>query len=113
TAAEEGFISTNLDLIYDMPKETTESFPRTLQQVSSLKPDRIALYAYAHLPQRFTPQRRINAADLPKAEDKIGMLSTAIEAFGKAGYDYIGMDRSEERRVGKEWRARRWTSDET
>ena len=91
-ARDEGFMSINMDLIYGLPKQTTESFQRTLQQVSSLKPDRIALYAYAHLPQRFKPQRRINAADLPKAEDKIGMLSTAIEAFGQAGYDYIGMD---------------------
>lgn len=85
-------MSINMDLIYGLPKQTPESFQRTLQQVSSLKPDRIALYAYAHLPQRFKPQRRIHASDLPKAEDKIGMLSSAIEAFGLAGYDYIGMD---------------------
>src|SRR3990167_4124954 len=91
-ARDEGFMSINMDLIYGLPKQTPESFQRTLQQVSSLKPDRIALYAYAHLPQRFKPQRRIHAPDLPKAEDKIGMLSTAIEAFGLAGYDYIGMD---------------------
>ena len=89
---EHGMRSVNIDLIYGLPKQTPESFQRTLQQVSSLKPDRIALYAYAHLPQRFKPQRRIHAADLPRAEDKIGMLSTAIEAFGQAGYDYIGMD---------------------
>ncbi len=91
-ARDEGFMSINMDLIYGLPKQTPESFQRTLQQVSSLKPDRIALYAYAHLPQRFKPQRRIHASDLPKAEDKIGMLSSAIEAFGLAGYDYIGMD---------------------
>jgi oxygen-independent coproporphyrinogen III oxidase len=91
-ARNEGFMSINMDLIYGLPKQTAESFQRTLQQVSSLKPDRIALYAYAHLPQRFKPQRRIHAADLPKAEDKIGMLSTAIEVFGQVGYDYIGMD---------------------
>ncbi len=91
-ARDEGFMSINMDLIYGLPKQTPESFQRTLQQVSSLKPERIALYAYAHLPQRFKPQRRIHASDLPKAEDKIGMLSSAIEAFGLAGYDYIGMD---------------------
>lgn len=91
-ARAEGFASINMDLIYGLPKQSTESFQRTLQQVISLRPDRIALYAYAHLPQRFKPQRRIHTVDLPKAEDKIGMLSAAIEVFGEAGYDYIGMD---------------------
>ena len=81
-----------MDLIYGLPKQSLESFQRTLSQVVSLRPDRIALYAYAHLPQRFKPQRRIDASALPKAEDKIGMLSMAINTFGADGYDYIGMD---------------------
>lgn len=91
-ARVEGFESLNMDLIYGLPKQTPESFARTLAQVAELRPDRIALYAYAHLPQRFKPQRRIEAADLPKAEEKVGMLAAAIDAFGRAGYDYIGMD---------------------
>lgn len=91
-ARAEGFESLNMDLIYGLPKQTPESFARTLAQVAELRPDRIALYAYAHLPQRFKPQRRIEPADLPKAEDKVGMLAAAIDAFGQAGYDYIGMD---------------------
>ncbi|MGC4062028.1 MAG: oxygen-independent coproporphyrinogen III oxidase [Aquabacterium sp.] len=91
-ARSEGFESINMDLIYGLPKQTLEGFQRTLAQVVSLKPDRVALYAYAHLPQRFKPQRRIDARTLPKAGDKIGMLSTAIDVFGAGGYDYIGMD---------------------
>ncbi|MFT3857135.1 MAG: oxygen-independent coproporphyrinogen III oxidase [Aquabacterium sp.] len=91
-ARAEGFESINMDLIYGLPKQSTASFQRTLSQVLSLRPDRIALYAYAHLPQRFKPQRRIDAAALPKAEDKIGMLAMAIETLGAGGYDYIGMD---------------------
>ena len=91
-AREEGFESLNMDLIYGLPKQTPESFARTLAQVAALRPDRIALYAYAHLPQRFKPQRRIEVADLPKAEEKVGMLASAIDVFGHAGYDYIGMD---------------------
>jgi oxygen-independent coproporphyrinogen-3 oxidase len=91
-ARAEGFESINMDLIYGLPKQSLVSFERTLAQVVSLKPDRIALYAYAHLPQRFKPQRRIDASALPKAEDKIGMLSMAITTFGSSGYDYIGMD---------------------
>ncbi|NML45245.1 oxygen-independent coproporphyrinogen III oxidase [Ramlibacter sp. G-1-2-2] len=87
-----GFDSINVDLIYGLPRQTPESFARTLQQVATLKPDRIALYAYAHLPERFKPQRRIVPAELPGASGKISMLSQALAAFLSAGYVYIGMD---------------------
>jgi oxygen-independent coproporphyrinogen-3 oxidase len=91
-ARAEGFQSINMDLIYGLPKQTPSSFATTLAQVNALQPDRIALYAYAHLPHRFKPQRRIDAAALPQPGDKLGMLSMAINAFGESGYDYIGMD---------------------
>jgi len=87
-----GFDSVNVDLIYGLPKQTPTSFANTLQQVATLKPERIALYAYAHLPQRFKPQRKIDSEDLPVAADKIEMLSIAISTFLNAGYVYIGMD---------------------
>jgi oxygen-independent coproporphyrinogen-3 oxidase len=87
-----GFASINVDLIYGLPRQTPESFARTLAQVNALRPDRIALYAYAHLPERFKPQRRIISAELPMGGDKIHMLSSAIEAFMGAGYGYVGMD---------------------
>ncbi|HSN33524.1 MAG TPA: oxygen-independent coproporphyrinogen III oxidase [Ideonella sp.] len=87
-----GYESINVDLIYGLPKQTRESFARTVSQVVALRPDRIALYAYAHLPQRFKPQRRIHAEDLPRTEDKIGMLSQAIAGFVAHDYVYIGMD---------------------
>jgi oxygen-independent coproporphyrinogen-3 oxidase len=86
------FRSTNVDLIYGLPRQTPASFARTIDQVCELRPDRIALYAYAHLPQRFKAQRRIDTALLPPAPDKIAMLAQAIEGFGAAGYAYIGMD---------------------
>jgi oxygen-independent coproporphyrinogen-3 oxidase len=86
------FRSTNVDLIYGRPRQTPASFARTVDQVCELRPDRIALYAYAHLPQRFKAQRRIDIAMLPPAPDKIAMLAQAIEGFGAAGYVYIGMD---------------------
>ncbi|WP_027015929.1 oxygen-independent coproporphyrinogen III oxidase [Comamonas composti] len=92
TARQLGFASINVDLIYGLPKQTPESFERTLAKVNELKPDRIALYAYAHLPQRFKPQRRIADADLPSGEAKLSMLSRSIEAFMQAGYVYVGMD---------------------
>ncbi len=87
-----GFESINADLIYGLPRQTAESSERTLAQVAELRPDRIALYAYAHLPERFKPQRRIISADMPMASDKVAMLSRALESFSDAGYVYVGMD---------------------
>lgn len=87
-----GFESINADLIYGLPKQTPESFARTISQVSELRPDRIALYAYAHLPERFKPQRRIDRADLPPPDHRIRMLGDAIGGFIANGYVYIGMD---------------------
>lgn len=89
---ELGFSSINVDLIYGLPRQTPESFERTLAQVNALRPDRIALYAYAHLPERFKPQRRIEAADLPQGQAKLAMLARSIDAFMGAGYVYVGMD---------------------
>ena len=86
------FESINADLIHGLPKQTPESLARTVAQMAELRPDRIALYAYAHLPQRFKPQRRIVAAELPSAADRVHMLSKAIAGFLAQGYVYIGMD---------------------
>ncbi len=87
-----GFASINIDLIYGLPLQTLASFERTLDQVCELRPDRIALYAYAHLPERFKPQRRINGADLPPPATKVALLARSIEVLTAAGYVYIGMD---------------------
>jgi len=87
-----GFESVNVDLIYGLPLQTPESFDRTLAQVNELRPDRIALYAYAHLPERFKPQRRIHAAELPLPGAKVAMLARSMDAFMDAGYVYVGMD---------------------
>ena len=87
-----GFDSINVDLIYGLPRQTPASFARTLTQVQQLRPDRIALYAYAHLPERFKPQRRIVPAELPVGAAKVAMLSQSLSAFLDAGYVYVGMD---------------------
>ena len=91
-ARQLGFESINVDLIYGLPRQTPESFDRTLAQVAELRPDRIALYAYAHLPERFKPQRRIVSADLPGASAKVSMLARSLDSFSQAGYVYVGMD---------------------
>lgn len=91
-ARARGFESINVDLIYGLPQQTPESFDRTLAQVNELRPDRIALYAYAHLPERFKPQRRIVTVELPSGGAKISMLARSLAAFMGAGYIYVGMD---------------------
>ena len=75
------FESINADLIYGLPKQTPESFQRTIAQVAELRPTRLALYAYAHLPQRFKPQRRIDSMALPSAEQRIGMLRGSLRGL--------------------------------
>ncbi|MBU6437086.1 MAG: oxygen-independent coproporphyrinogen III oxidase, partial [Betaproteobacteria bacterium] len=87
-----GFESINTDFIYGLPMQTPQSFARTLEKIAVLRPDRIALYAYAHLPERFKPQRRIDVQALPSAGDKINMLRAAHQALEQQGYVYIGMD---------------------
>ena len=91
-ARERKFESINIDLIYGLPRQSPDSFDRTLARVVELRPDRIALYAYAHLPERFKPQRRIDSVDLPGAPAKVAMLSRSMAAFMAAGYVYVGMD---------------------
>ena len=87
-----GFKSINFDLIYGLPKQTANSFRTTLEQVIELAPDRIALYGYAHLPDRFKPQRRIHDADLPDADEKLAIFLLAVRHLTGAGYVYIGLD---------------------
>ncbi|MEZ5653398.1 MAG: oxygen-independent coproporphyrinogen III oxidase [Burkholderiaceae bacterium] len=87
-----GFTSTNFDLIYGLPLQTPESFARTLEQVIAMRPERIALYNYAHLPSRFRAQRQINDADIPAPAVKLAIAEAALQALAQAGYIDIGMD---------------------
>jgi oxygen-independent coproporphyrinogen-3 oxidase len=91
-ARASGFESVNLDLIYGLPRQSSASFSVTLDRVLELSPDRIALYHYAHLPQRFKPQRRIDAEALPTPQEKLTIMIDAIRRLCTAGYEYIGMD---------------------
>ncbi len=87
-----GMRSVNVDLIYGLPRQTHEGFARTLDIITRARPDRLAVYGYAHLPHLFKAQRQIVAADLPSAEDKLALLQLAIGKLTAAGYVYIGMD---------------------
>ena len=87
-----GFRSISIDLIYGLPLQTPERFSRTLDRVIEARPDRLAVYAYAHLPKIFKSQRRLRAADLPTAETRLELLGLTIEKLTGAGYRYVGMD---------------------
>jgi oxygen-independent coproporphyrinogen III oxidase len=87
-----GFKSISVDLIYGLPFQTYSGFRDTLNQIVRLRPDRISIYNYAHLPDRFSPQKRILLSDLPQPEEKLKILELCIELLGASGYVYIGMD---------------------
>jgi len=91
-ARQEGFESVNVDLIYGLPKQTLLSFDDTMARILKLKPDRVAIYNYAHLPHVFKPQRRIGDGDLPSPETRLELLGLAIRQMEAAGYVHLGMD---------------------
>lgn len=91
-ARELGIKSINFDLIYGLPYQSIEGFRETLGQVIALSPERISLFNYAHLPERFRSQKRISDESLPAARLKLDLLKMSIEYLISAGYDYIGMD---------------------
>ncbi|WP_148252167.1 oxygen-independent coproporphyrinogen III oxidase [Aidingimonas lacisalsi] len=91
-ARHAGFASVSFDLIYGLPCQTASSFSRTLDKVIALRPDRIATYAYAHLPETFRAQRLIQSSDMPTPEQKLELLALIIDRLQAAGYVYIGMD---------------------
>ncbi|MGB1303231.1 oxygen-independent coproporphyrinogen III oxidase [Pseudoalteromonas marina] len=91
-ARELGFKSINADMIYGLPLQTPESFKQTIEQLIELSPDRVSVFNYAHLPERFAAQRKIKEHDLPNAHDKLTMFKNTLEQMTQAGYQFIGMD---------------------
>ncbi|MEJ5074600.1 oxygen-independent coproporphyrinogen III oxidase [Enterobacter ludwigii] len=91
-AREIGFTSTNIDLIYGLPKQTPESFAFTLKRVAELNPDRLSVFNYAHMPTLFAAQRKIKDEDLPSAQQKLDILQETITSLTETGYQFIGMD---------------------
>jgi oxygen-independent coproporphyrinogen III oxidase len=89
---DSGFRSVNVDLIYGLPKQNPVGFANTLDTVLDARPDRVAVYGYAHMPQMFKAQTQIADADLPDAGTKLALLQLAIEKLTAAGYRHIGMD---------------------
>jgi len=87
-----GFRSINFDLIYGLPLQTLGTFAATLDRVIEMRPDRLAVYGYAHMPQMFKAQRQIPSGDLPNPATRLALLQLTIDKLCTAGYAYIGMD---------------------
>ncbi|MHB1239133.1 MAG: oxygen-independent coproporphyrinogen III oxidase [Gammaproteobacteria bacterium] len=92
SARRAGFHSVSVDLMYGLPFQNVERFARTLDKVIDAAPDRLSVFNYAHLPERFKPQRRIRLDDLPPPAEKLAILRHTVERLEAAGYVYIGMD---------------------
>jgi oxygen-independent coproporphyrinogen-3 oxidase len=91
TARSLGFDSINVDLIYGLPYQTSETFAHTVDQIIELAPDRIALFSYAHVPW-LKKQQGAFAAHLPEGLQKFEIFRRGLLKFVGAGYLYIGMD---------------------
>lgn len=91
-ARAQGFRSVSVDLMYGLPRQTVASFGRTLDRIVEFAPERLSVFNYAHLPERFKPQRRIDEAELPRPDVKLQILQETIDRLTQAGYVYIGMD---------------------
>lgn len=87
-----GFRSINIDLIYGLPYQSPETLKHTIQQIIDISPDRLSVFNYAHLPERFNAQRQIKEEHLPSPTDKLHMLGDTINMLLQAGYQYIGID---------------------
>jgi oxygen-independent coproporphyrinogen-3 oxidase len=87
-----GFESINLDLVYGLPRQRPDTFRATLAGIAAMRPDRIAVYSYAHVPWLRPHQKAIDESTLPDAEAKFELFGAAIESFLNAGYEQIGMD---------------------
>lgn len=87
-----GFHSINIDLIYGLPHQTPTTLEQTVRRIIEMSPDRLSVFNYAHLPERFKSQRQIKEEDLPSAADKLIMLGNTVDTLTTAGYQYIGID---------------------
>lgn len=91
-AKQVGFTSVNLDLIYGLPHQDAQTLANTLGKVKEMDVERISLFNYAHLPDRFAAQRKLRDEWLPSAEQKFLLMKQAVESLVDYGYDFIGMD---------------------
>lgn len=82
----------NFDLIYGLPYQTTETLLETIRLCAKMRPDRIALFGYAHVPWMAKKQRMIDEASLPRSGERIEQANEAAKALKAAGYVAVGLD---------------------
>lgn len=87
-----GFSGVNLDLIYGLPAQTLGAWEKTIQSVVDMRPDRLAIYSYAHLPDKLKHQAKMDATTLPGPQEKGQLIVLARRMLVDAGYESIGMD---------------------
>src|SRR5690625_5349353 len=88
----QGIVRINYDLIYGLPRQNRDTFQKTIDQVLSLNPDRLAIYNYAHIPSLIPSQRLLKEEEFPSPEEKTEMFLLAMEKLKGREYEFIGMD---------------------
>ena len=89
---EAGFTSVNFDLMYGLPAQTVESVAKTAEQAAGLRPDRISVFGYAHVPWFKKHQKMINDAELPGVRERYAQATTIERELNAHGYASIGLD---------------------
>ena len=106
-----GFCSVNVDLKYGLPHQNLERFARTLELVGQLRPERVALFGYAHLPALKPHQKLMPEAALPAPEQRLELFELAADTLAEQGYHYLGLDhfalKGDELQVAQEQRTLR------
>jgi oxygen-independent coproporphyrinogen-3 oxidase len=87
-----GFVSVNLDLMYGLPLQTVERFDSTLDKVGEIRPERLALFGYAHMPSLKKHQRAVDAAELPSPQARVALFTHAVRRLSAMGYVCVGLD---------------------
>jgi oxygen-independent coproporphyrinogen III oxidase len=87
-----GIQSINFDLIYGLPNQSIATIKETIDVVCKLKPDLIAFYSYAHLPERIKNQQLIKEEELPNPALKRQLYEEGKKLLLESGYAEIGMD---------------------
>ena len=90
--AQLGFRSINFDLIYGLPRQSFSTFAATLDRVIGMRPDRLAVYGYAHMPRDIQSSATDFRRGSPRSDGSACLLQLAVEKLCAAGYVYIGMD---------------------
>ncbi|MCK6447886.1 MAG: oxygen-independent coproporphyrinogen III oxidase [Planctomycetes bacterium] len=87
-----GFEGVNLDLLYGLPEQNDRTFGSTLDTIAEIKPDRLAVYGYAHVPWHKEAQRSLEQYRMPTPPERARLFGLALEKLGLAGYEVIGLD---------------------